>query len=305
MRKPLTRVLLGLAFASALSVWPAAQRGVVESTADLVEIDTVVVDGKGQPVRGLQKSDFSLKDNGKPVTITTFQEVTAPPTPDPDAARMITLLLDDTGVAPIGTQTVQIIAKAFMDSAHAEDEVSVVRLHARDDEPFGDRLTAASRIVGYRAGSYPFVGWSTSGDVLKRVGDIARAVASGTSRRKVLVCIGSPFICNIREPDPSAPRSFENLWVDTIADAATANLSMYAIVPGRAPLRGGGLPEMTGGEVFTPSSDIGPFIDRILRDASNHYVLGYWPSDAEARKLHRIEVKTSRRGTRVHARRLR
>lgn len=305
MREPLTRVLAAVVLAAVVSVWPSAQRQPAESSADLVEIDTVVVDNKGQPIHGLQKSDFSIKDEGKAVTITTFQEVTAPATPDPDAARSMTLLLDDTGVAPIGTQTVQIIAKAFLDSVDAPDEFSVVRLHAKDDEPFGDRLTAATRIVGYRAGSYPFVVWSTSGDVLRRIGDIARGVSSSASRRKVIVCIGSPFICNIREPDPSAPRSFENLWIDTLTVAATANVAMYAIVPGRAPMRGGGLPEMTGGEVFTPSSDLGPFIDRILRDASNHYLLGYWPADGAAHKLHRVEVKTSRRGARVHARRLR
>jgi len=305
VREPLTRILLTLALAAVVSVWPSAKRRPAESIADLVEIDAVVVDGKGKPVHGLQKTDFSVRENGKPVTITTFREVTEPKEIDADAARTLTLLLDDTGVAPLGTQTVQIIAKAFLESASLVDDVSVVRLHARDDEAFGDRLTAASRILGYRAGAYPFVVWSTSGDVLARIRDITRAVSSGASRSKVIVCIGSPFICNVREPDPSAPRSFENLWVDTVAEAAAANVAMYAIVPGRAPLRGGGLPDMTGGEVFTPNSDLGPAIDRILRDASNHYVLGYWPADSTPRKLHRVEVKTSRRGARLHARRLR
>ncbi len=305
MRSLATRLLIGLTLAATAAVWPAATQRGDAPTGDLVELDVVVVDGKGRPVHGLQKSDFTIRDNGKPVSITTFQEVTPPAEDDRDAARSVTLLLDDTGVAPLGTQTVQIIAKAFVESVNDVDELSVVRLHARDDEPFGDRLTAASRILEYRAGSYPFVFWSTSGDVLKRIGDIARAVSSSASRRKVIVCIGSPFICNIREPDPSAPRSFENLWVETLADAARANVSMYAIVPGRAPLRAGGLPEMTGGEVFTPSRDLGPFIDRILRDASNHYLLGYWPTASEERKLHRVEVKTSRKGAKVHARRLR
>ena len=45
-------------------------------------------------------------------------------------------------------------------------------------------------------------------------------------------------------------------------------------------------------------------IDRIIRDADNYYVLGYWP-DAKPRELHTIDVKVKHRGAKVHARRRR
>lgn len=297
-------VALACACVAVLTALPSAQRGSTGDAGDLVELDVVVVDKKGQPIHGLTAADFSVKDDGKPVTITTFDEVTPPVKADPDSARTMVLLLDDTGVASIGTQTVQILAKSFLVAAGDFDDVSVVRLHTKDDEPFGDRMTAATRILGYRGGAYPAWSWSVVGDVLQRLGDISRMVASNSSRRKVIVCIGSPYVCNLREPDPSAPRSFESLWATTIADAAKANVSIYPVVPGRVSLRSGGIAELTGGEVFTPTSDITPVIDRILRDGANYYLLGYWPLKT-SRDLHRVEVKTTRRGARVHARRLR
>jgi hypothetical protein len=271
---------------------------------DFVEIDAVVVDGKGKPMHGLQQSDFTIREDGKPVTITTFSEISRGVRDDPDTARTVVLLLDDTGVAPVGTQSIQTIARAFVSGAAAVDDVTVVRLHVEADEPFGDRIAAESRISQYRGGAYPFVSWSTVGDALKRVTDISQQVASNASRRKIIVCVGSPYVCNIREPQPSAPRSFESAWVGALVESAKANVSVYGLIPGRAGLRLDGLAEYTGGEIFASSYDVGPPIDRILQDAANYYVLGYWPASAP-KNLHHVDVKVATHGLRVHARKFR
>ena len=47
--------------------------------------------------------------------------------------------------------------------------------------------------------------------------------------------------------------------------------------------------------------DLTPQIERILNDASNYYVLGYWPQPSSS-GLHRVEVKVRAKGARVHAR---
>jgi VWFA-related protein len=299
------RVAAALIVGGSLFVVPhAAAPAQLTTGADLVEVDAVVVDGKGRPIPGLLQSDFTIREDGKAVDITTFAEITGPVRDDPDTARTLVLLLDDTGVSPIGTQTIQTIARAFVSGAADTDDVSVVRLHARADEPFGDRLLAESRIQAYRGGAWPFVSWSTTQEVLDKVSEISKLVAANTSRRKVLVCVGSPYICNIQEPQSNAPRQFETSWTAAISEAAHANVAVYALVPGRAPLRAGGLPEVTGGELFASSYDVGPPIDRILRDAGTYYVLGYWPV-AASRGLHKVDVKVDRRGAHVHARKLR
>ncbi len=53
----------------------------------LVLEDIVVLDGQNQPVRGLKASDFTITDNGKPVTPQSFEEHTAS-TPAQRAAQM-------------------------------------------------------------------------------------------------------------------------------------------------------------------------------------------------------------------------
>src|SRR4051812_27991550 len=123
-----------LIVAGGLFVMPQATApGQLATGADLVEVDAVVVDGKGRPITGLLQGDFTIRDDGKAVDIVTFAEVTGPLRDDPDTARTLVLLLDDTGVSPIGTQTIQTIARAFVSSAADIDDVSVVRLHARAD----------------------------------------------------------------------------------------------------------------------------------------------------------------------------
>ena len=146
-RVPVVVLLVALLSAGVL----ASQRQAPIIDIDFVEIDAVVVDKRGQPLHGLQASDFTVKEDGKPVTVTTFREVTGPVPGDPDSARTVVLLLDDAGVLPAGTQTLQIVARGFVQSAAPLDEMPVIRLHTEADDPYGDRLTAESRIDAFRA----------------------------------------------------------------------------------------------------------------------------------------------------------
>jgi VWFA-related protein len=51
---------------------------------NVVEVDVVVVDESGQPLRGLQQQDFEVLEDGKPVDVATFSAVDIPAAP-PDA----------------------------------------------------------------------------------------------------------------------------------------------------------------------------------------------------------------------------
>jgi hypothetical protein len=301
----MSRAPVGLLLAAALVAAPAArQKEHPIDTLDLIEIDAVVVDGKGRAIHGLTRADFAIKDDGKPVAVETFTEVSGPHAEDPDSARTVVLLLDDTGVPATGTQDIQTIARAFLSSASRLDDMPIVRLHARDDEPFGDRIASEGRIRDYRGGAWPFVSWSTTREVLDRIAQISRLIGANTARRKVIVCVGSSVLCNIQEPGYSAPGMFERSWSTAIAEAARANVAVYALIPGLPALRTGGIPEFTGGDLFASTYDMGPPIDRILQDASNYYVLGYW-SVSGSDALHRVEVKMRTKGAKVLARRLR
>lgn len=66
---------------------------------------------------------------------------------------------------------------------------------------------------------------------------------------------------------------------------------------------GGGLVEMTGGRLLAHENSFPPFAEAIWRDAGHYYLLGYWPTSP--RDLHSIDVRVSRKGADVHARRAR
>ncbi len=61
----------------------ASPESTFSSNAELVLVPVSVRDNSGQPLAGLQKSDFTLADNGKPASIAVFEEVHANQAPQP------------------------------------------------------------------------------------------------------------------------------------------------------------------------------------------------------------------------------
>ncbi|MEO7189700.1 MAG: VWA domain-containing protein [Vicinamibacterales bacterium] len=123
---------------------PTIQTGqVFRGRVDAVQTDVRVTDRRGQPVTGLQASDFEVLENGKPRPIVAFTEVTrAPgiaegvldrsaPSPDvvtnePPTGRFVVVLLDRT--IPFGrpAQTAKEIALAVTDAMRPGDMGAVI-----------------------------------------------------------------------------------------------------------------------------------------------------------------------------------
>src|SRR5689334_22806756 len=51
------------------------------STVELVTVDAVITDKKGNPIEGLTKDSFQVLEDGKPQTISTFEAIVLPPAP--------------------------------------------------------------------------------------------------------------------------------------------------------------------------------------------------------------------------------
>lgn len=62
------------------------------------------------------------------------------------------------------------------------------------------------------------------------------------------------------------------------------------------------LSEETGGFAVVNSNDFATAFDRLVRDNSSYYVLAYYPPDARPGRNHRIEVRVTRPGVTVRAR---
>lgn len=277
-------------------------------SGDLVELDVVALDRDGRPVTDLQASDFQIKDDGQRVDLKTFEAVTADGLTS-DGARSMVLLLDDSGVPMGGTVVVQAIASSILSRMRQGDEVTVVRLNNERDEAFGDTDTARQRIAEYHGGAVPFQVPGTLDRALRVLASVCRSLEAVEHRRKIVVCVGSPAVCNMIEPQPRGYSLLWRPWVAAISAASRANVSVYAampIAPGGVLILGGGLADMTGGTGFRNTVKFDSFVDAMWLEASRYYLLGYWPpARSSARELHSVEVKVNRKNVRVRSRRQR
>jgi VWFA-related protein len=118
-----------------------AQQPTFSSRADVVTVDVVVFDRQGNPVEGLQQSDFTVREDGKSQNIVAFDRVTlrgsaaAPPAAQriatnatrPDAAgRWFFLVFDDVNVQPRSTQRArEVIAQLINTVLQPGDNVMI------------------------------------------------------------------------------------------------------------------------------------------------------------------------------------
>ena len=80
LRWPIVGAIAVLGFSAAPGAAPQqAQPPTFRSNIELVQVDVVVVDKDGNPIRGLQRADFTLLDRGKPQTVATFDEISHAP----------------------------------------------------------------------------------------------------------------------------------------------------------------------------------------------------------------------------------
>jgi VWFA-related protein len=154
-------VLLVLILLTAATAWPVAQRGtgtgtgggrgrgagpgsgaapqqqpVFRATVELVQVDVIVRDRDGNPVRGLTPEDFVILDRRKPQAVSTFKEIRRdqdrpsgparafPPTLKLDVAsnqsakseRLIVMVLDDLHAYRGRDETVKTIARQVVEN---------------------------------------------------------------------------------------------------------------------------------------------------------------------------------------------
>ena len=299
MTRAIAAALVAVLTAAASAQRPAS----APPSVDLVELDVVALDRDERPVTDLRREDFTIKEDGRPVELKTFSKVTALGSTRPDDSRVVTLLMDDIGVPIAGTSPMRQIAPVMLAPMGNGDELSVVRLSSRSDEAIGDVNTARDRIAGYRGGAQPFQKRDTPETVLKAIARIARQLETIDHRRKIILCLGLPSVCNVGEPEQGGHSPYWESWVDALAATARANASVYVVDPtgarGSAAM-GDGLIQLTGGRSFH-ENNFAPAGEAIWREAGHYYLIGYWPGESK-RELHAIDVSVARKGVHLRAR---
>lgn len=278
----------------------------------LVVVPAVVVDSDGRTITGLTLEDFEVREDGKPVEVTTFVPPADEAT-DEFEGRFITLLLDDLRTPATLTGRVKDIARRFVTKMTDKDVITVIRLN-------GDRATSSSRPQEVLQAINRFVSFgepitSFSLDVqhaLETVGALTGQMASAPQRRRVLVCIGTAGLFDPQKFDDKSSPEYSAAWFEAVRDAARHDVSVYVIDPtgmssasSLSMSQGAeGFTAATGGEAFTRTSNFDGAVTRIWHESGSFYLLGYTPPANDGR-LHDIDVRVKSHGATVRARRAR
>jgi VWFA-related protein len=195
------------------------------SGVDLIEVDVIVTDRDGNPVRDLTKDDFEIVEDGRAQELRTFLPVdlpVPPPVPvaqpgrldlEPDTAtnavpdgRTYVLLLDSPSTmgSPIGSTLVlrvkQLARQFLAEAVRPGDDVAVVHVQGSttDGQGFTSNLALVDRSIerygrGVAGSDVPFTGHEAVTRTLatyRAIQDLAERLGTLGGRRKTIVWMG-------------------------------------------------------------------------------------------------------------------
>lgn len=187
-------LLLGALPALSGGVAARQQQPVFRGSTELIEVDAVVTDKKGQVVRGLTADDFTITENGIAQPVTQFGFVDVPPPTPPAPAestpaasavttnsartegRMYVIVLDAFHIDSARSTVVRELAQKFITESLGPDDVAAVVVLGRGsvNQQFTSNKALLSEAVA------PFIGMKTeSATISRNRDDITRSGANG------------------------------------------------------------------------------------------------------------------------------
>jgi Ca-activated chloride channel family protein len=274
---------------------------VIKVDTDLVPLDIVATDGKGQLVRDLKKEDFKLFEDGveRPIAAFNLEKVEGSPRPvaivfaidvsgsmtSEEAARVSEAmrefsrqLSDHPAVFALMTFGMQVKTIQSLTSDREKLERAFERL---PHEPNGmsthayDAVDDAVRMLARHA------------PVTKQHRAVKRAV--------VLITDGFP-VGDTVSPETVIERANAadtSVYVVTMP-SYTRVLASTTMVPLPTPLDVSGLVEKTGGRsVYASQRDLGPLFRAIAQEVASAYVVGFYPpvENRKDGKFHTIRIE--------------
>ena len=263
---------------------------------DLVHFSVVVTDRRGAPITGLTSDDFQVLERGKAQQVKFFASAdaaTAPP-------LHLGFLLDASGSMERDIKDVRTAAIKFLNQNEHAVDVTLVD------------FDTAVRVTRFAAVNYPQLierirmrkpgGWTALYDAL----GVYLNGASNQVGQKVLVAY----------TDGGDTRSHLGRG-DVIELLRASDVAMYALgylehqsssARSSAQMELQRFSELTGGQAFFPTSlkELDSIYDKILKDLSARYTLGYTSTDERADGTWRsVEIKLKRpdlKGVRIRTR---
>ncbi len=271
-----------------LAAWALAARPGASpqftSGVNVVEVYATVTDQHGEPVRGLDTSAFTVRENGEPQVISTFTAADFPLSVALGVDRSFSMAGERLAAAKSA-------ARVFLGELRPKDEAMIIAIGSTIDTvaPLStDRnaqLAALSRLDAF--------GTTGLHDAIIRAID---AVQPATGRRALILLSDG----NDRYSQASASEALER--------ARRSDVMMYPIALGRSrPPLFAELATLTGGRSFhlRDARALPDTLRAIARELREQYLLGYSPSRpivAGADEWRTITVAVNRPNVRVRAR---
>jgi VWFA-related protein len=277
----------------------------------LVVVPVVAVDKKGATVAGMTQEDFQIFEDGKPVEIQTFLAPSGDAVTGEDG-RFIVIALDNLFTPAEIAFRVKGIAKRFVDKMGPKDVMSVISLNAGNATTTSSKaeLTAAINRFTPAFGEDTMTGAQKAEHGLRMIGALSDQVAKNAHRRKIIVFIGDANMFNPSQPSAFNDRANDMTpeWAEAIRTTSRNNVSVYAIDPGGL---GGTIADWTqsfsaetGGYTWSRTNNYGGAVDRIWQESASYYLLGY-AAPINDQRIHKIDVKVSKPGVTIRARKAR
>ncbi len=307
----------------------SAQAPPFRSTTTLVEVGAVVLDQSGHVVGGLQREDFTIREDGRPVLISTFAEIESD-VPNGDAGgRSISLLLDDSA-SPLLTTALKRIAGLFVDRVGPDDAVAVLKLNGGACRMTNDRAELRRQIASFTPNMMALSSFSDFSVVsqptcvecgprvmappssnrymgvhaLFSIATLSMQMRRIEHQRKTIVFIGRASLFDLRSTG-----TLPDGWKQAVRDSARADVSVYVIDPGGLTGRvydgAIGFAGESGGRAFVNTNTFDRAVDQIWQEAGHYYLLGYDAPSPSGTGTHSIHVGVDRPSVEVHARRSR
>jgi VWFA-related protein len=162
-----------------------------------IRLDVVVTDKSGNPVAGLRQQDFTLRDNGQPGKVVSFQAFDGV-TAMPDTAVEVILVIDELSMPALQLSIAEHEAENFLcrNQGHLAQPVSIYRINGEglsaSAQPSIDGNLLADQIAHRRE---PHVIWKTQ--------MVSESLASGavtSNPLHALIALGSIAIEERRRP---------------------------------------------------------------------------------------------------------
>jgi VWFA-related protein len=311
MRPPLTAIVLAAALTALGAAHVPAQQPVFHAAVDLVQVHAIVTDEHGDAITGLHQSDFQIFDRGHPQPIATFAEVSGRPRTRPlfppllprdvadnrvaaSARALVIFLIDDAfSIGPVEADpTVVNVVRHLVETVSPPVSFALATTSGRVSvEPTEDpaQIERALATINRRLGS-PLP--STT-----KLAQMAQSLQKTDERRIVCVLIG-------RSEATTVAGSYPESVARALSALLQGNVVTYVVDPS-----GPGddhpfadLAVSTGGfAVGTDALESG--LARIAGDLDHYYLLGFYPADKADAKPHDLQVRVTRPGANIRARR--